>query len=83
MVFASALAAVAVTLGIVAVYCAAGAVLALGMPDVATVASAVELPAVSVASAVQSPLCAAAVELHVSAAAVVSVIVVALAGPLG
>lgn len=85
MVFASALAAVAVTLGIVAVYCAAAAVLALGMLllDVATVAAAVERPAVSVVSAVRSPLCAAAVELQVSAAAVVSVMVEELAGPLG
>lgn len=69
MVLASALTAVAVTLGIVAVYCPAGPVLALVMPDVVTAAVAMELAAVSVVSAVQSPLCTAAAELQVSAAA--------------
>lgn len=81
MVFASALAAVAVTLGTAAVYCAAGAALALGRPDVATAAAAVELPVESVAPAVQSPLRAA--EPQVSAAAVVSGMVAELAGSLG
>lgn len=39
------------------------------MPDVVTAAVAMELAAVSVVSAVQSPLCTAAAELQVSAAA--------------
>lgn len=64
MVFASALPAVAVRLGIVAVYGPAGAVLALGMPDVVIVAVASEVDAVSV---VQPLLCTTAAELQVSA----------------
>lgn len=63
MVFA--LSAVAVRLGIVAVYGPAGAVLALGMPDV-IVAVASGLDAVSVVSAVQPLLCTTAAELQVS-----------------
>lgn len=87
MVFASAIAAAAVTRGIAAVYFPAAAVLALGMPD----AVAGEPPAVSAASSVQPPWCAAAAaaaELQASAAAarraeVASAIVAELAGPPG
>lgn len=83
MVFASASAAVAVTVGVVAVY-RAGVALALGMHDDATVTAAVEPPAESVVSAVQSPLCPASVEVQVSAAAAaVSEMVVVLAALLG
>lgn len=67
MVFAFALSAVAVRLGIVAVYGPAGAALALGMPDVVIVAVALELDAESVVSAVQPLLCTTVAELQVSA----------------
>lgn len=67
MVFASELSAVAVRLRIVAVCGPAGAVLALGMPDVVIVNVASELDAVSVLSAVQPLLCTTAAELPVSA----------------